>query len=101
MKRFWEAVEVEAGEGGYEIRLDGRPVRTPARANLTVPSEALAQAIAKEWRDLEGDVDPGFMPLSVSSVTSRGAWRPGISAVVMTMSAALARSAISADCRCL
>ena len=39
-----------AEDGGWAIRLDGRPVRTPARAPLVVPTEALAEAIAEEWR---------------------------------------------------
>ena len=65
MKRFWEEVAVHAEEGGgWGIRLDGRPVRTPARATLTVPSEALAEAIAEEWRSVEETVDPRAMPLT-------------------------------------
>jgi chaperone required for assembly of F1-ATPase len=39
-------------------------VRTPARAALNVPSEALAKAIAEEWNRVEGDVDPRAMPLT-------------------------------------
>jgi chaperone required for assembly of F1-ATPase len=64
MKRFWKEVEVHAEDGGWGIRLDGRPVRTPARATLTVPSEALADAIAEEWRSVEDAIDPRAMPLS-------------------------------------
>ena len=64
MKRFWKDVTVHAEDGGWGIRLDGRPVRTPARATLTVPSEALAQAIAAEWRGVEETVDPRAMPLT-------------------------------------
>lgn len=52
-------------EGGkWAIKLDGRPVRTPARAPLLVPTEALASAIAEEWRSVEGEVDPRAMPLT-------------------------------------
>jgi len=64
MKRFWKEVVVRPEEGGMAIHLDGRPVRTPARAALVVPSEALAQAIAEEWRSVEGDIDPRAMPLT-------------------------------------
>ena len=42
--------------------------------------------------------EPGFIVLTISSVTSTGALRPGISAVVMTMSCFLIVSAISAAC---
>jgi len=64
MKRFWMDVTVEPGEGGWGIRLDARPVKTPARAALVVPTAALAEAIASEWRSVEGDIDPGAMPLT-------------------------------------
>ena len=37
---------------------------TPARASLVVPTEALANAIADEWRSVEEDVDPRSMPLT-------------------------------------
>ena len=64
MKRFWKEVEVVEAERGWGIRLDGRPVRTPARADLAVPTEALAKAIAEEWNELEDDIDPRKMPLT-------------------------------------
>jgi chaperone required for assembly of F1-ATPase len=64
VKRFWNEVSVHAEPGGWGIRLDGRPVRTPARAALVVPSEALAIAIQGEWRSVEETVDPGAMPLT-------------------------------------
>jgi chaperone required for assembly of F1-ATPase len=64
MKRFWEGVAIEAGNGGWAIALDGRPVKTPARAALVVPAEALAEAIAGEWRSVEDEIDPRAMPLT-------------------------------------
>ena len=64
MKRFWKEVTVEPGDGGWGIRLDGRPVKTPARAPLAVPTEALAEAIAEEWRGVGETVDPRAMPLT-------------------------------------
>ena len=64
MKRFWQAVEVEQEGGGWGIRLDGKPVKTPAKAPLAVPTPALAEAIADEWRSVEGTIDPREMPLT-------------------------------------
>lgn len=64
MKRFWKDVAVVPEEGGWGVRLNSRPVRTPARAPLVVPTEALAQAIADEWRSVEGEIDPRAMPLT-------------------------------------
>ncbi|MGN6277914.1 MAG: ATP12 family chaperone protein [Sphingomonas sp.] len=60
MKRFWRDVTVEGGE----VRLDGRPVRTPGRAPLAIPYPRLAEAIADEWRAVEGEIDPRAMPLT-------------------------------------
>lgn len=64
MKRFWKDVAVEAEDGGWAVALDGRPLRTPARAHLLVPTQALANAIAEEWRRVEGELDPRAMPLT-------------------------------------
>jgi chaperone required for assembly of F1-ATPase len=64
VKRFWTDVSVEQDGEGWSIRLDGRPVRTPARAPLIVPSQPLAEAIAEEWRSVEGEIDPRAMPLT-------------------------------------
>ena len=64
MKRFWKEVSVEAGDGGWTISLDEKPLRTPARASLIVPTQALADAIAEEWRAVDEDIDPRAMSLT-------------------------------------
>jgi chaperone required for assembly of F1-ATPase len=53
-RRFYSEVSLGEAPGGWRILLDGRPVRTPQRAGLIVPSRALAEAIAEEWR-AQGD----------------------------------------------
>lgn len=63
-KRFWSAATVEPDGAGWGIRLDGRPVKTPAKAPLIVPTEAMAQAIAAEWDAQQGEVRPETMPLT-------------------------------------
>jgi chaperone required for assembly of F1-ATPase len=64
-KRFYKSVSVaEQGPGDYRIRLDGRPLRTPAKAELAVPTAALAQAIAAEWEAQGEHIDPTSMPLT-------------------------------------
>lgn len=63
-KRFWKEATVEETAGGFSVRLDGRPVRTPAKAPLQVPTRAMAQAIAAEWDAQQGRVDPGTMPVT-------------------------------------
>jgi len=64
MRRFYKSVEVGEAEGGFEILLDRRPVRTPARQPLRVPTRALADAIAREWEAQGPKVDPSAMPLT-------------------------------------
>ncbi|HKP34044.1 MAG TPA: ATP12 family protein [Sphingomicrobium sp.] len=64
MKRFWKVVSVEETADGWTIKLDRRPVKTPARAALAVPTQTLAEAIADEWRSVEKKIDPRAMPLT-------------------------------------
>ena len=63
MKRFWSSAEAVTVEGGWGVRLDERPLRTPGRSALVVPTEPLAQAVAKEWAEAGETVDPRAMPL--------------------------------------
>lgn len=64
MKRFYKEAGVVPQDGGHGIVLDGRPVRTPARAPLVLPNEALARAIAWEWAEQGEEIDPLSMPLT-------------------------------------
>lgn len=66
-KRFWDAASVEEVDGGFTVRLDGRPVKTPAKAPLVVPTQALAACIAAEWDAQEGEVNPATMPFTRSA----------------------------------
>ncbi len=63
-KRFWTAASAEPTEGGFTVRLDARPLRTPAKALLVVPTHALAVAIAAEWDAQAATIDPRTMPLT-------------------------------------
>ncbi len=53
-----------AAADGFALMLDGRAVKTPARAALEVPTSALAEAIAHEWQAQGETVDPRSMPLT-------------------------------------
>jgi chaperone required for assembly of F1-ATPase len=64
VKRFWKEVSVAPIDGGFTIALEGRRVKTPARVELIVPTHALADAIAEEWRAVEGEIDPRAMTLT-------------------------------------
>jgi chaperone required for assembly of F1-ATPase len=63
MKRFYKTVSVAPADGGFAVLLDGKPIQTPARAKLVLPSEALAQAIAAEWDNQGEEVVATTMPL--------------------------------------
>ncbi len=61
MKRFYKQVSVTPERG---ILLDARPVKTPAKAALLLPNDALAEAVAAEWRAQETDINPHMMPIT-------------------------------------
>lgn len=63
-KRFWKEATVEEVEGGWTVRLDARPVKTPAKAPLVLPTRALAEAVADEWEAQQGEVRPDTMPFT-------------------------------------
>jgi chaperone required for assembly of F1-ATPase len=63
-KRFWKEAKVVEADEGFGIALDTRPVRTPAKAPLIVPTRALAEAIAAEWDVQTHEVDPATMPVT-------------------------------------
>ena len=64
MKRFFREATITPASDGYAVALDGKPVKTPGKQNLTLPSAALAVAIAAEWDSQEGDIRPTAMPLT-------------------------------------
>jgi chaperone required for assembly of F1-ATPase len=63
MKRFYEEVAVSADGEGFTVTLDGRPIRTPAKNPLRLPTAGLAEAIAAEWRAQGEEIDPTTMPM--------------------------------------
>ena len=64
MTRFYSHATLRAAQGGFEILLDERAVKTPARRPLLLPTEPLARAVAEEWNAQGEKVDPRSMPLT-------------------------------------
>lgn len=64
MKRFYKDVTVEEAAGGFRLLLDGKPVQTPARRALLLPTGPLTEAIAEEWRGQDEEMRPTAMPLT-------------------------------------
>lgn len=63
-KRFWKETSVEACDAGYQVLLDGRPVKTPSKSDFAVPTRTLADLISAEWQAQEEDVRPDTMPFT-------------------------------------
>jgi chaperone required for assembly of F1-ATPase len=71
MKRFYKDTGTDEAEGGYRVLLDGRPVRTPAKSVLLVPTRALGEAIAAEWGDVpdKDELNVSQLPLTRLAAT--------------------------------
>ncbi len=69
-KRFWKTADVTEAEGGFGVVLDGRPVRTPGKRLLVVPTRALAEGIAAEWNAQNGVLQPETMPFTRAANTA-------------------------------
>ena len=68
-QKFYKNVELEATDTGFSILLDGRPVKSPAGAALSVRSEPLARRISEEWAGQEDTIHPSTMPMTALSCT--------------------------------
>jgi chaperone required for assembly of F1-ATPase len=75
MKRFYKEAAVDTADGGpqtgYRVLLDGKPMRTPAKTVLVVPTPGLAEAIAAEWRGVPdaGEINAVLLPLTRLAAT--------------------------------
>jgi chaperone required for assembly of F1-ATPase len=64
VKRFYKDVSVDRQGDDYAILLDGKAAKTLKSGRLTVPSRALAEAIATEWRAQREYIDRSTMMLT-------------------------------------
>ena len=85
-KRFWTQAKGEAVEGGWQVKLDARSIKTPAGEPLIVPTEALASAIAAEWDAQEDLIDPRTMPMTRTANSAIDKVAPQRIAVVSILS---------------
>ena len=63
-KRFYATAGAEARDSGFALTLDGRAARTPGKRPLAFPTQALAEAVAREWAAQGELIDPRTMPLT-------------------------------------
>lgn len=80
-KRFWNEASVAETPGGLTVHLDGRPIMTPSRRALILPSRALAQAVAEEWAQQEDLIRPATMPMTRYANTALDRVAPEFEAV--------------------
>ena len=69
MKRFYKEVTLDTLSEGFGVFLDGRPLRTPAKTVMNVPSKRLAKAVQEEWASAGEDIKPEEMPFFSMAVT--------------------------------
>jgi chaperone required for assembly of F1-ATPase len=62
-KRFYTNALVQRVDGGFAVALDGRTPKTPGMKPVVVPNDAVAAAMAEEWRAQEKFIDPVTMPM--------------------------------------
>ncbi|WP_340109294.1 ATP12 family chaperone protein [Pikeienuella sp. HZG-20] len=87
MKRFYKIAEAAPAEAGWTVTLDGRPIRTPAKAGFFAPTRALAIAAAEEWMAQEERVNPAEMPITRAVNTAIDRTGPEHGAVVEIVAA--------------
>lgn len=87
VKRVYREATVEPAGAESRLLLDGRPARTPKAAELAVPCEALARAIAAEWNAQGEKIDPETMPLTSLATTALDLVRPRRDEVVAEIAA--------------
>ncbi|HMM62968.1 MAG TPA: ATP12 family protein [Mesorhizobium sp.] len=62
-RRFYAQASVAPTGEGFAVHLDGKPVRTPGKALLALPSEAAAALVADEFAAQQEVIDPVTMPV--------------------------------------
>lgn len=63
-KRWWQDVSVRPVADGFEIWLDARQLRSPAKADFVLPTRVMAEATAAEFVAQISPVDPNAMPVT-------------------------------------
>ncbi|HVJ31923.1 MAG TPA: ATP12 family protein [Terriglobia bacterium] len=62
-RRFYRQVDIVPAVAGWQIALDGKLLRSPAKGDLVLPTEQLAAALRAEWDAQQEHVKPHTMPL--------------------------------------
>jgi len=87
LKRFYDEVRIVPIEGGFEIQLDGKPLRSPEQNELRLPNALLSEVVAEEWRTQDKDISPLTMPFTKLAFTAADRVAPNREAVIEQISA--------------
>jgi chaperone required for assembly of F1-ATPase len=71
MKKFYSQASAGPTDDGFGLFLDGKRMQTPAKQPLSLPNQALASAIAKEWAAQDETIEPKTMPLTQLAATAQ------------------------------
>ncbi len=63
IRRFYKDVTLAEIAGDYQVLLDGRGVKTVGGAAQVMPTRALGEALASEWRGQGEKIDPASLPM--------------------------------------
>ena len=61
-KRFWKDASVTTSDTGFQICLDGRPIKAADKSDIVLPTPALADLVVAEWDAQVDEVDFETMP---------------------------------------
>ncbi len=81
-RRFYKTVSVAGTMAPFSIRLDERPVRTPLKRALDLPTKALAEAVATEWAGQGEKIEPHTMPLTRLANTTIDRVEPDLGRII-------------------
>lgn len=83
VRRFYkQAAVAPANGGGWQVKLDGRGVRTMGGLAQVVPNRAMAQALAAEWAAQGDEINTAAFPLRDLADYAIDAVAPGRDAVI-------------------
>ncbi|WP_298464393.1 ATP12 family protein [uncultured Erythrobacter sp.] len=87
MKRFYKDVATHQVDGGWQVTLDKRGIKTVKGAQQILPTRALAEAMAQEW-DAQGEkLDPTTLPMRDMADYALDIVAPDVAAIAETLTA--------------
>ena len=63
-KRFYKTVSVEQTSDGFEVRLDGKSIKTPGKVAVILPNQQVAELVRTEWDAIQEEINPLHMPIT-------------------------------------